>query len=167
MPPAPSVLSPSFLLNTLHQFHAFYLFEIQYPHPQPQNFKTYRFRDLEIIVCCQAASIPFTLFDALTRSWPLPYSWISCRFVGRLNINNNLVNPAACQPDQDVPVRGGLHVLADHRVRGAGQVPLHRPVRQDSGGELWLLSALHSNQLSSFFFVSLIVNCAQLLRCAN
>ena len=42
---------------------------------------------------CQAASIPFTLFDALTRSWPLPYSWISCRFVGR--IKTNIANPPA------------------------------------------------------------------------
>ena len=34
-----------------------------------------------ILSIFQAVSIPFTLFDALTRSWPLPYSWLSCRFV--------------------------------------------------------------------------------------
>ena len=33
-----------------------------------------------ILSISQAVSIPFTLFDALTRSWPLPYSWLSCRF---------------------------------------------------------------------------------------
>ena len=26
-----------------------------------------------------ATSIPFTVFDALTRAWPLPYSWVGCR----------------------------------------------------------------------------------------
>ena len=26
-----------------------------------------------------ATSIPFTVFDALTRAWPLSYSWIGCR----------------------------------------------------------------------------------------
>ena len=26
-----------------------------------------------------ATSIPFTVFDALTRAWPLPYSGIGCR----------------------------------------------------------------------------------------
>ena len=33
-----------------------------------------------ILSISQAVSIPFSLFDALTRSWPLPYSWLSCRF---------------------------------------------------------------------------------------
>merc|ERR1719336_414526 len=28
-----------------------------------------------------ATSIPFTLFDALTRAWPLPYSWLSCSLI--------------------------------------------------------------------------------------
>jgi NADH:ubiquinone oxidoreductase subunit 5 (subunit L)/multisubunit Na+/H+ antiporter MnhA subunit len=27
-----------------------------------------------------ATSIPFTVFDALTRAWPLPYSWIGCKY---------------------------------------------------------------------------------------
>ena len=31
-----------------------------------------------------ATSIPFTVFDALTRAWPLPYSWIGCRWKFKL-----------------------------------------------------------------------------------
>ena len=29
-----------------------------------------------------ATSIPFTVYDALTRAWTLPYSGIGCRWVG-------------------------------------------------------------------------------------
>ena len=36
-----------------------------------------------------ATSIPFTVFDALTRAWPLPYSWIGCRW----NLNFYKKNP--------------------------------------------------------------------------
>ena len=43
-----------------------------------------------ILSIFQAVSIPFTLFDALTRSWPLPYSWLSCRSVGESKMFYNM-----------------------------------------------------------------------------
>ena len=53
---------------------------------------------INISLCCprhvslQASSIPITVFDGLTRSWPLPDSWLACRSAALLLVQTLMRN---------------------------------------------------------------------------
>jgi hypothetical protein len=94
-----------------------------------------------------ASSIPFTVFDALTRAWLLPYSWCRWQGIGSftpvssftgtkeryhnlLRFLRGLLNATS---HKNIPLHCCLHVLPDYRGRGRGQVQDHRAVTQDTG----------------------------------
>ena len=97
-----------------------------------------------------ATSIPFTVMDALTRAWPLPHSWLACKYLLNCRCLLNDLPLSSSKAGKDFPLHSGLHVFADNCCRRCWQVQNHRPLSKSTGALAlnWYTSKVFKNALS-------------------